>query len=79
MLTPTFRFRCPDCGFTVFNRRLSTCESCRAPLPAALRFTVAELARLSEDEDRNGETRKELARQAEELERQRQKRKGDGG
>ncbi|MDO8283982.1 MAG: hypothetical protein Q7T69_03140 [Rhodoferax sp.] len=78
-MTPPIRFRCPACGFTVFNRRLATCESCHASLPVALRFTAAELARLAEDEARNAETRKELARQAEELERQRQKRKGDGG
>ncbi|MFZ2328268.1 MAG: hypothetical protein WAW73_15225 [Rhodoferax sp.] len=73
------RFRCPACGFTVFNRRLATCESCHANLSVGLRFTAADLVRLAEDEARNTETRKELARQAEELERQRQKRRGDGG
>lgn len=73
------RFRCHACGFTVFNRRLATCESCHANLPVELRFTAADLVRLAEDEARNTETRKELACQAEELERQRQKRRGDGG
>jgi hypothetical protein len=78
-MTRSTRFRCPACGFTIFNRRLAACEACHAILPDALRFSEADLARLSEDEARNAAIRQELARQAEELERQRQKRKGDGG
>lgn len=78
MIRPS-RFRCPACGFTIFNRRLVACEACHAMLPEELRFSEADLARLSEDEARNAAIRQELARQAEELERQRQKRKGDGG
>lgn len=78
-MTTNTRFRCPACGFGVFNRRLATCEACHASLPTDLRFTPADLQRLSEDEARNAAVRKDLARQAEELERQKQKRKGDGG
>lgn len=78
-MTPNPRFRCPACGFTVFNRRLSTCESCKAPLPENMRLTEAECTRMEQDEERNARTRQELARQAEELERQKQRRRGDGG
>jgi hypothetical protein len=78
-MTPNTRFRCPACGFAVFNRRVAACEACHAQLPAELGFTAADLARLAEDEARNAAIRQELARQAEELERKRQQRKGDGG
>jgi len=77
-MRPT-RFRCPACGFAIFNRRVARCEACHALLPDELRFSEADLVRLSEDEARNAAIRQELARQAEELERQRQKRKGEGG
>ncbi|MGB2881892.1 MAG: hypothetical protein WBC08_09005 [Rhodoferax sp.] len=78
-MTPNPRFRCPACGFTVFNRRLPTCESCSVPLPEAMRLTEAERARIAQDEERNARTRQELARQAEELEQQKERRRGDGG
>jgi hypothetical protein len=78
-MTRSPRYRCPACGFTIFNRRVTACEACHAPLPDTLRFSTADLARLAEDEARNAAIRQALARQAEELERQRQKRKGEGG
>ena len=42
--------RCPECGFIVFNRRHSACESCGAELPKALLFSEAELNALRKSE-----------------------------
>ncbi|MBV8618211.1 MAG: hypothetical protein JOY84_05050 [Curvibacter sp.] len=78
MATPS-RFKCPACGFSVFNRRVEVCESCRAPLPAEMRFSEGELAWLAEEEARVGKIRQELARQAEQLEAEKQRRRGEGG
>ena len=73
------RFRCPACGFTVFNRRVAACESCKAPLPENLRFSESELARLEEESVRIEKIRRDMAREAERLEEERQRRRGDGG
>ncbi|WP_374429116.1 hypothetical protein [Ideonella dechloratans] len=73
------RFRCPACGFTVFNRRLTHCEACRAPLPESLRFDAPALARLERDAAEIDRQRAELARDAEAQEAERQRRRGDGG
>ena len=73
------RFRCPACGFTVFNRRLTHCEACQAPLPEGLRFDAPALARLARDAAEIDRQRAELARDAEAQEAQRQRRRGDGG
>ena len=79
MMTPNPRFRCPACGFTVFNRRLSACESCKAPLPQSMQMDDGDRLRLAQDEERNAKARQDLARQAAELEAQKQRRRGDGG
>lgn len=73
------RFRCPACGFRVFNRRLSHCERCAQPLPADLAYGPSELALIAAEEQRALQARAVLARQAEQAERERQKRRGDGG
>jgi len=73
------RFRCPACGFAVFNRRLASCESCKAPLPAGLRFTEADLARLEEESARIEKVRSDMAREAERLEEERRRGYVDGG
>ncbi len=73
------RFTCPECGMTIFNRRNGTCEFCDAALPQELRYSVEQLASIEEDHQRNELVRKRLAREAEELERQKLKRRGDGG
>jgi len=36
-------FRCPACGFRVFNRRYSRCEGCGAGLPAELLLSDADI------------------------------------
>jgi len=44
-----------------------------------MRFTEQELARLEEEATRNARIRADLAREAEELELQKERRRGDGG
>ena len=73
------RFQCPHCGFAVFNRRVAKCESCAATLPTDLLFTVKEFSILDTENQRNEKIRADLARQAQELEEKRAKRRGDGG
>lgn len=78
-MTASSRVRCPAYGFTVFNRRIAACESCKAPLPANLMFTGKELARLEEEAARIAKIRADMARETERLEEERQRRQGDGG
>jgi ribosomal protein L37E len=73
------RFSCPECGRTIFNRRIGTCEFCSAVLPQELKYSAAQLATIEQDHQRNEMVRKRIAREAEELERQKVKRRGDGG
>lgn len=78
-MTAANRFRCPACGFSVLNRRVTTCEACKAPLPSTLRFSEKELAQLAEEALRIEKIRRDLAREAERLEAEKQRRRGDGG
>ena len=78
-MTDSSKFRCPGCGFTVFNRRVAACESCKAPLPANLMFSGKELARLEEESARIAKIRADMALESERLEEERQRRRGDGG
>lgn len=75
----TTRFRCPTCNFAIFNRRLATCEACGASLPDELLFSSAHLALLDAEHAKNERLRKDMANEADEAERQRVKRRGDGG
>lgn len=79
LMIDSSRFRCPACGFTVFNRRIAACESCKVSLPADLMFTGKELARLEDESARIAKVRADMAREAERLEEERQRRRGDGG
>lgn len=38
--------KCPECGFTVFNRRYVKCEKCEAELPKELVMSKEELAKI---------------------------------
>jgi ribosomal protein L37E len=58
------RFRCPACGFAVYNRRVAKCESCSAALPAELRFTPEELKAIEAEHESNEKVRQQLAREA---------------
>jgi len=78
-MNTTNRFRCPACGFAVYNRRVSTCESCGANLPKELLLTARQLAYIDAEHARDEKIRGELARKAEELRKQRERRRGDGG
>jgi hypothetical protein len=78
-MTANRRFQCPACGFAVFNRRVPTCESCSSLLPASFLFSARELAAIDAEHERNESIRKDLASEAEEAERRRAKRRGDGG
>jgi len=40
------KYRCPACGFPIFNRRVARCESCAADLPPELLLSAEEVARL---------------------------------
>ena len=56
-----------------------TCEFCSATLPPEIQYSVEQLGAIEADHQRNEAVRKKLAREAEELERQRVRRRGDGG
>jgi hypothetical protein len=42
----TVRYRCPGCGFQIFNRRVPKCESCGAALPAEFLLSREQVAAL---------------------------------
>jgi predicted RNA-binding Zn-ribbon protein involved in translation (DUF1610 family) len=58
------RFRCPACGFQIFNRRVQKCESCGNSLPAELLFTSEEIKRLDAEHERTRKEREELSRKS---------------
>jgi transcription initiation factor TFIIIB Brf1 subunit/transcription initiation factor TFIIB len=66
MATPlrSIRPKCPECGFSVFNRRFAKCESCGVVLPTSIVYTADELKLLAEKDKADEEARqKALARQ----------------
>jgi ribosomal protein L37E len=62
------RFRCPACGFAVFNRRVAKCESCSAALPNEVRYTSEELKSIEAEHESNEKIRQQLVRGAAERE-----------
>jgi hypothetical protein len=58
----TNRVRCPACGFAIFNRRVATCESCLAALPAELLYSPEELERVEADHAEQEKIRQEMAK-----------------
>ena len=42
---------CPECGFTIYNRRFPNCESCKAVLPETLVYSAAERFTLQQEEE----------------------------
>jgi hypothetical protein len=73
------RFKCPACGRSIFNRRNPSCEFCSASIPAELLYSVEQLALINADHERNEQIRSRLAKQAQELEQEKIKRRGQGG
>jgi hypothetical protein len=67
-------FRCPACGFSVYNRRLANCEKCHAPLPPGLRFTDEQIATMEARE-----AQVEADRQALRDQQDRESRKNEAG
>jgi hypothetical protein len=53
--TRSIRPKCPECGFSVFNRRFVKCESCGAHLPTSIVYTVDELKALAEKDKADDE------------------------
>jgi len=45
-------FRCPACGFRVFNRRCPDCEGCGKPLPAELLLSAEDVAQREQSDER---------------------------
>jgi hypothetical protein len=46
----SIRPKCPECGFSIFNRRFAKCESCGALLPTSIVYSDEELAIFREKE-----------------------------
>jgi hypothetical protein len=49
----SYPFKCPACGFRIFNRRLKRCEKCSAALPAEFQYTANELAKIEAERSEN--------------------------
>ena len=65
MTTPvrSTRPKCPECGFSIFNRRFAKCESCGVLLPTSIVYTADELKVLAEKDKADEEAQKKaLAR-----------------
>lgn len=56
------QYRCPACGFRIFNRRVARCESCSAPLPAELLLSRDERAALDAQHEKSKKEREARAR-----------------
>jgi predicted ATP-dependent serine protease len=68
MTSSDSRFRCPACGFAVYNRRVAKCESCSVALPNELRFTLEELKSIEAEHESHEKVRQQLAPEAAERE-----------
>ena len=42
-------YNCPECHRALYNRRLTHCGFCGAPIPDELRFTSEEIAKLDRE------------------------------
>jgi hypothetical protein len=51
------RYRCPACGFQIFNRRLAKCESCGAALPSDLLLNDDQKATLDANHEKGRKAR----------------------
>lgn len=55
-------YRCPSCGFQIFNRRVSKCESCGVALPSELLLSREKTAALDAAHERSKKEREIRAR-----------------
>jgi hypothetical protein len=60
-------FKCGACGRIIFNRRLTACEFCNAPIPQELLYTEEERQKI------DGEVKAEIRRQFAERQKEREK------
>jgi hypothetical protein len=51
----SIRPKCPECGFSIFNRRFAKCESCGVQLPTSIVYTVDELRALAKKDKTDDE------------------------
>lgn len=56
------KYRCPSCGFQIFNRRVQKCESCGGKLPQELLFSPQQIAALDAEHERSKKEREARAR-----------------
>ena len=52
------KFKCPACGFQIFNRRVPKCERCGSALPPELLYSPEQLAALDAELKKNQEAKK---------------------
>jgi len=47
------RYRCPNCDFPIFNRRVKRCESCAADLPQELLYSAQQIETIDAEFEKN--------------------------
>lgn len=47
------KYKCPNCSFVIFNRRIKKCESCGTSLPAELLYTDEQIASIDAEFETN--------------------------
>ncbi len=70
---------CPSCQRVLYNRRLTHCGFCGAPIPQSLRFTPEEIAALDRKMAEMDQQRRERERKAAEEDEARRRDAGDAG
>ena len=68
---------CPKCQRDLYNRRLTHCGFCGAPIPEKLRFTPEQIAKLDQEMAELDERRKQRQLAAEKDEKERRQREAD--
>jgi ribosomal protein L37AE/L43A len=74
-MTQADRYRCPACNFRIYNRRSAHCEKCGGPIPKELRFSAQDVEFLAREDAAIAKERRDLEREAAELEAARQRRR----